>query len=119
MAPELIRGEQYDAKIDCWSTGIILHELATGDPPYMQFPALKALVLITQKGIPPINTPAPNKQPWSPSMMHFTSLCLMMEPKMRATSSQLLQHQFIKKQCSPDEFIRFVNDIRAKKGLKN
>ena len=36
MAPEMIRGKQrYDNKVDVWSFGIFVVELAQGEPPYI------------------------------------------------------------------------------------
>jgi len=35
MAPEVIMGEAYDAKVDVWSWAIMLVELTEGQPPYM------------------------------------------------------------------------------------
>ena len=55
MAPELIRGQNYDTKVDIWSLGIMVMEMAEGEPPYMEFPPLRALFLITTKGIPELN----------------------------------------------------------------
>jgi len=34
MAPEIIKSEDYNEKVDIWSTGIIAYILLSGRPPY-------------------------------------------------------------------------------------
>lgn len=41
MAPELIKGQYYDDKVDIWSLGILLVEMAQNNPPYVELPPLK------------------------------------------------------------------------------
>ena len=59
MAPELIRGLEYDGKVDVWSTGITCLEMCDGEPPLMDQPPLRALLLITTQG-----TPQPTNVRW-------------------------------------------------------
>lgn len=34
MAPEVLHGDQYDAKADLWSVGAVVYEIAVGKPPF-------------------------------------------------------------------------------------
>jgi len=34
MAPELLKGQVYDSKVDVWSLGIIFYEMLTGFTPF-------------------------------------------------------------------------------------
>ncbi|ELP93929.1 serine/threonine protein kinase PAK, putative [Entamoeba invadens IP1] len=107
MAPELIRGHDYGVKIDIWSLGIMVMEMAEGDPPYMEFPPLRALFLITTKGIPPLK----NADKWSREMNNFVGSCLETIPENRATSDQLLGHPFLKSACQTQEFAQLIADV--------
>jgi len=109
MAPELIRGHEYTAKVDIWSLGIMVMEMCEGEPPYMEFPPLRALFLITTKGIPGLKEP--NK--WSPELRNFTHLCLDIECETRQDSKTLLEHPFIKSSGHPSEIGQLIE--KAKK----
>lgn len=115
MAPELIRGSQYDTKVDLWSLGIMMREMAEGEPPYLDLPPLKALFLITTDGIPKIANQSPSKKPWSSSFNHFADLCLKKDAEERPTATELLRHPFMKKRCDPPAFAKVVE--KAKKIL--
>jgi serine/threonine protein kinase len=105
MAPELIRGQEYDAKVDIWSLGITAIEMAEGEPPLLNEPPLRALLLITINGAPTLNDPSGR---WSTAFKHFLSRCLDLKPEKRSSAEQLLMHPFIKTACSDEEFGELV-----------
>jgi len=100
MAPELIRGHDYGVKVDIWSLGIMVIELAEGEPPYMQYPPLRALFLITTKGIPPLK----EQSKWSRELHDFMSKCLDTNVATRPHADVLLQHPFLLKSCEAKDF---------------
>lgn len=104
MAPELIKGQEYDNKVDVWSLGITLMEMAEGEPPLYKEPPLRALLLITVN--PPPRLREPSK--WSQSMSHFLARCLDPVAEKRSSAEQLLMHPFLQRACSEKEFAAFV-----------
>src|SRR5205814_2194017 len=54
MAPELLRGEQADARSDIWAVGAVLYEMATADRPFYAKvqPALVGEILHTAPAPP-------------------------------------------------------------------
>jgi hypothetical protein len=111
MAPELIRGQQYDAKVDIWSLGIMVMEMAEGEPPYMEFPPLRALFLITTKGIPGLKQP----EIWSNEFKDFVARCLEKDVQNRPTSEELLQHPFLKKSCQYRDLVPVIEKAKKAK----
>jgi len=101
MAPEVIVGQQYDGRADIWSLGITLMEMVEGEPPYMEFPPLRAIFLIATKGIPAIKNPAA----CSPDLRDFLSISLRRDPQSRPTAEKLLMHPFLENICDPEEII--------------
>jgi len=111
MAPELIRGYDYGIKVDIWSTGIMVMEMAEGEPPYMDFPPLRALFLITTKGIPDLKVPAK----WSKDLRDFLSKALTKDFHSRPDAAFLLTHSFLKKCSSKSEFVSLLAESRKYK----
>ena len=111
MAPELIRGDAYDATVDIWSLGITLIEMAEGEPPLLREPPLRALLLITINPSPKLKDTAQ----WSPVFQHFLGKCLTVKSDERPTASQLMSHPFLSAACSKEEFASFSSPILRKK----
>jgi len=112
MAPVLIRGHDYGIKVDIWSLGIMMMEMAEGEPPYMEFPPLRALFLITTKGIPPLKAP----QNWSSDFNDFFAKCLEKDPEKRKDSTELLKHPFLTRSCKSKEFGTVIVAAKQLKG---
>eukprot|EP01100_Stratorugosa_tubuloviscum_P007669 TRINITY_DN316_c0_g2_i1.p1 TRINITY_DN316_c0_g2~~TRINITY_DN316_c0_g2_i1.p1 ORF type:complete len:655 (-),score=405.89 TRINITY_DN316_c0_g2_i1:137-2101(-) len=93
MAPEVIKGEYYDQKVDIWSTGIMALEMIDGEPPYMDQAPLRALFLIVSRGRPDFK----NGPSMTPEFKDFVEKCTIISPAERPTSTELLQHPFFKK----------------------
>lgn len=100
MAPELIRGHPYETKVDIWSTGIMLMEMCEGEPPYMEFPPLRALFLITTKGIPELK----DGEKWSSDFKDFCGKALTKNVEDRPSAEELLNHPAMSRACTTEEF---------------
>jgi len=96
MAPEIvvnkIHPRPYDEKVDIWSLGITLIELAEKDPPLSQMNPMRALMQIPLRDAPRLQNPG-NK--WSSTFVEFTGLCLEKDPRTRSTLGDLLKHPFV------------------------
>jgi hypothetical protein len=108
MAPEIIQNKEYGKAVDIWSLGIMMMEMAEGEPPYIKYPQGKALFLITTQGAPPLKKP---KQ-WSDNFKHFLSCCLQIDPEKRLPSIELLQHPFLHCACSQNAFKLLIEKTR-------
>jgi len=108
MAPELIRGHDYGTKVDIWSLGIMLIEMAEGEPPYMEYPPLRALFLITTKGIPPLK----DQNKWSREFHDFLQKCIDVKVQTRPEAVELLRHPFLLKACSAEAFAPLIQAAR-------
>jgi len=95
MAPELIRCLDYGTGVDIWSLGIAAIEMAEGEPPYLEFPPLRALFLIATHGSP--NLKEPDK--WSDTFKNFMKQCLEIDSLVRPGAEELLKHPFLKMAC--------------------
>lgn len=102
MSPEVISGKPYDEMVDIWSTGILCVELAELAPPYYDLSPEQALDKIVKEGVKGLPT---STRKYSSDFLDFVNnRCLQYDATKRTPASQLLQHPFIKKSCSRQEF---------------
>jgi len=108
MSPELIHGNNYDTKVDIWSLGIMCMEMAEGEPPYIDLTPLRALFMITTKGIPSLKDPSQ----WSTDFKHFLAQCLQLNSANRPTPTNLLSHPFLNKAGPCSELVSIITAAR-------
>eukprot|EP01119_Soliformovum_irregulare_P001587 TRINITY_DN11303_c0_g1_i1.p1 TRINITY_DN11303_c0_g1~~TRINITY_DN11303_c0_g1_i1.p1 ORF type:complete len:516 (+),score=129.51 TRINITY_DN11303_c0_g1_i1:107-1654(+) len=108
MAPELIRGQDYNTSVDIWSLGIATLEMAEGEPPYMEFPPLRALFLIATSGSPGVR----ETEKWSDTFKDFLQVCTAVDPEERATATELLRHPYIKMACPLKNLVPLIRKTK-------
>jgi serine/threonine protein kinase len=111
MAPELIRGQDYDTRVDVWSLGVMAIEMAEGEPPYLEYPPVRALFLIATNGCPKIAEPAA----WSTLFIDFMDRCLDMDPVKRPMAAGLRSHPFLRFACPTKNLTPVI--LKAKEEL--
>ncbi|KAI1318399.1 Protein kinase [Mortierella claussenii] len=109
MAPEVVKQKDYGAKVDVWSLGIMAIEMIEQEPPYMDEEPLKALYLIATNGTPRLKEP----ETLSAELKNFLAVCLCVDVRSRASSKELLEHEYLKWAGSPQSLRPLFNFRRG------
>lgn len=72
MAPEVMEQTGHDYSADIWSLGITAIELAQGEAPYADLPAMKVILKIIKEDPPQLST----THAWDPAFRDFIEACL-------------------------------------------
>lgn len=103
----MVKGLGYGAKVDVWSLGIVCFEMAEAQPPYLNFPPLRALFLIATHGAPPLKEPTA----WSRHFQDLVRRCTRMDAESRPSSAQLLTHPWLKTAVSRDGIAKMLQRL--------
>eukprot|EP01130_Rhizamoeba_saxonica_P008880 TRINITY_DN3597_c0_g1_i1.p1 TRINITY_DN3597_c0_g1~~TRINITY_DN3597_c0_g1_i1.p1 ORF type:complete len:587 (-),score=137.33 TRINITY_DN3597_c0_g1_i1:875-2635(-) len=93
MAPEIMNGGGvYDERVDVWSFGITLIEMAEGFPPkfHEQNPTM-AMVTIPQDPSPSLKDPSK----WSPEFVNLIEACVQKSAERRPPCKIILEHPML------------------------
>ncbi|CAN8188380.1 unnamed protein product [Coccothraustes coccothraustes] len=96
VAPEILKRKEYDTQVDIWALGIVAIEMLEGEPPYYKESPIQAQRLIAWNRYPPLRTPSRMS-----ILFHaFLHSCLDINPSIRWTARELLQHPFLRTAAS-------------------
>mmetsp|Transcript_42461 Transcript_42461/g.68227 ORF Transcript_42461/g.68227 Transcript_42461/m.68227 type:complete len:579 (+) Transcript_42461:27-1763(+) len=92
-APEVLHGK-YDAKIDIWSVGCVMIEMATAKQPWAECNFENPFAALYHIGQPD-KLPKYDHSFLSGLCHDFIRMCLMRDPAKRCSASELLRHEFL------------------------
>ena len=95
MAPEMLKGESYTAKVDVWSLGTILYQMLVGQHPF-NGRSYTHLLRNVESGAYKI----PSDVKLSSDCVDFLSKCLQEQSEDRASFADLLNHPFLRRQST-------------------
>ncbi|KAF8169074.1 kinase-like protein [Pholiota molesta] len=88
MSPELMQEKAYDSKSDIWSLGCLIYELCALKPPFHEAKTHSELSIFIRNGrIPPL------PRGYSQALTSVIKSMLNLNPAMRPSAAQLLQHE--------------------------
>jgi len=99
MAPEIFLSDEYDAKADLWSIGVILYEGLFGKAPFSS-DTLESLVVKIKEDVPVI---IPRSRKISSECRDLLSRCLVRCPEKRIDFQDFFSHPFLDLEHLPNE----------------
>ncbi|XP_054070965.1 serine/threonine-protein kinase ULK3 isoform X2 [Rissa tridactyla] len=91
MAPEMVCRQQYDARVDLWSVGVILYEALFGRPPF----ASRSFAELEEKIRSDRAVELPSRPPLSPECRDLLGQLLERDPLKRISFEHFFAHPFV------------------------
>lgn len=92
MAPEIVKKQSYDHKVDVWSAGVVLYAMLSGRLPFFGSKKEQVYTAICNDDLPLSSALWTSK---SSEVKDFLRLALCKDPEMRPSSSDLLMHPWL------------------------
>lgn len=89
MAPEIVKKQSYDHKVDVWSAGVVIYAMLSGRLPFFGSKKEQVYAAICDDDVPL------SSQLWSHKtneVKDFLRLALCKDPELRPSSYELLRH---------------------------
>ncbi|KAK2552939.1 Calcium/calmodulin-dependent protein kinase type IV [Acropora cervicornis] len=121
LAPEVLRGEKYDTKIDMWAVGVIAYILLCGFEPFYDERGDQAMFRRI------LNCDYEFVAPWwddvSENAKDLVRKLIVLDPKKRLTAKEALEHEWIKGKIAKRDkldpsYIEQLKDFNAKRKFK-
>ncbi|THU82067.1 kinase-like protein [Dendrothele bispora CBS 962.96] len=110
MSPELMQEKAYDSKSDIWSLGCLIYELCALRPPFHEAKTHAELSILIRNGrIPPL------PKGYSQSLGAVIKAMLNLNPAMRPSAAQLLQHERLELVFKVSETEKMLATVKAHK----
>ncbi|KXS18906.1 Pkinase-domain-containing protein [Gonapodya prolifera JEL478] len=93
MAPELVKSQKYDEKVDMWSMGVVLYVLLSGCYPFWANSSKEIYEQIKDGWFP---TPEENFKGVSSDALDLIKKLIVVDPKVRLSAVEALAHPWIK-----------------------
>uniref|UniRef100_A0A8C3CHV6 Serine/threonine-protein kinase ULK3 n=1 Tax=Cairina moschata TaxID=8855 RepID=A0A8C3CHV6_CAIMO len=97
MAPEMVCRQQYDARVDLWSVGVILYEALFGRPPF----ASRSFAELEEKIRSDQAIELPSRPPLSPDCRDLLQRLLERDPRRRISFQDFFAHPFVDMEHAP------------------
>ncbi|KAF9547932.1 Pkinase-domain-containing protein [Agrocybe pediades] len=111
MSPELMQERAYDSKSDIWSLGCLIYELCALKPPFHEAKTHSELSIFIRNGrIPPL------PRGYSQALNSVIKSMLNLNPAMRPSAAQLLQHErleLVNKVSETEKMLYIVKNHRS------
>ncbi|KAG1731939.1 kinase-like domain-containing protein [Suillus lakei] len=110
MSPELMQERAYDSKSDIWSLGCLIYELCALKPPFHEAKTHAELSIFIRNGrIPPL------PKGYSQALSSVIKAMLNINPAMRPSAAQLLQHERLELVFKVSETEKMLTTVKSHK----